>query len=486
MTLPTLPVSNVVNVQIAMSPVAAALRNFGATLIIGTSNVIDTATRIATYSSSELSSIARDFGADSPEYLACATFFGQSPQPQQVQIGRWAKTATSGMIKGRILSVSDQEMDKFTSINAGSFSVVVNTETVTATGVDLSAESNLNGVASQVTKALNNKATCKWTGERFLIIATATGADSKVSNVSSSELSGVMGLSTGTTMVTGADEETLTEAVNALMDFPTWYSAYVAADYTAEDALGASMAIEASNPKRIIAYTLTDTAELDSSQTSSLGYKLKSAQYNRTLTAYSSTNPHTAVSILGRMSTVDFAGSNTTLTLKFKQCPSVTPENLRTSQALALKGNNVNVFAVYDNDTSILQEGTMAGGWYIDERHGLDWLENYVQTAVWNLLYTSRKVGQDATGSTDLVATVSQAIEQGVTNGLIAPGVWNSDGFGAIKRGDTLSTGYYVYILPMDEQSQADREARKAPPIQCAVKLKGAVHFVDVTINVNR
>ena len=38
----------------------------------------------------------------------------------------------------------------------------------------------------------------------------------------------------------------------------------------------------------------------------------------------------------------------------------------------------------------------------------------------------------------------------------------------------------------MDEQAQSDREARKAPPIQIAVKLRGAIHFVDVAITVNR
>jgi hypothetical protein len=187
------------------------------------------------------------------------------------------------------------------------------------------------------------------------------------------------------------------------------------------------------------------------------------------------------------MATVNFSGSNTCITLKFKQCPGVTPENLTLSQAKAISQNNGNVFVEYDNDTAILQEGTMAGGWFIDERHGLDWLQNYVQIAVWNLLYTSNtKIGQDEEGSTALVATVSQALTQGVRNGLIAPGVWNSDSFGGLKRGDTLSTGFYVYIQPLDEQSQAEREARIAPPIQCAIKLKGAVHFADIQINVNR
>ena len=161
--------------------------------------------------------------------------------------------------------------------------------------------------------------------------------------------------------------------------------------------------------------------------------------------------------------------------------------NLRTSQAAALQENNVNVFAAFNNDTSILQEGTMCGGWFIDEVHGLDWLQNRVQTDVWNLLYTSTtKVGQDETGIETLIATVSRSLDQAVANGLVAPGVWNGDAFGALKTGDTLSTGYYVYVQPLDEQSQSDREARKAPPVQVAVKLKGAIHFVDVAITVNR
>ncbi len=38
----------------------------------------------------------------------------------------------------------------------------------------------------------------------------------------------------------------------------------------------------------------------------------------------------------------------------------------------------------------------------------------------------------------------------------------------------------------MSEQAQADREKRKAPPIQVACKLAGAVHFADVLITVVR
>lgn len=68
-----LPVSNVVNVDVIMSPVAATGRNFGALLILGTSTVIPVTERIRQYSAIE--DIGDDFGVDSPEYEAATIFF---------------------------------------------------------------------------------------------------------------------------------------------------------------------------------------------------------------------------------------------------------------------------------------------------------------------------------------------------------------------------------------------------------------------------
>lgn len=484
MSLPTLPVNRVVNVQIQMAPLAAALRNFGAMLIIGSSDVIDVAERIRTYSS--VTEVANDFGTTAPEYQAAVAFFAQSPQPTSVQVGRWAKTATSGLYKGKILSTSSQEMENFTSIDAGAFDVTIDGTVVNVTGVDLSAQSNLNGVASQVTAALQEKGTCLWNGQQFVIKSATTGETSTVATVTSTELSQAMGLDDGT-MVTGAAAETMLDATNALLDINTWYGAFYACEYEKQDAIDCAALISASSPSHICAFTTVDTSELDGMQTSSLGYELSQLGNNRVIVVYSSTNENAAMSVLGRMSTVNFQGSNTTITLKFKQCPGVEPEYLRTSQANALRSINVNVFAAYQNDTSILQEGVTSGGWFIDETHGLDWLQNQVETDLWNLLYTSNtKIGQDESGMTAILTTINSSLDAGVRNGLIAPGVWNGDEFGTLKKGDTLSTGYYVYIQPLAEQSQSDREARKAPPIQCAVKLKGAVHSIDVTITVNR
>ena len=77
--MPGLSVSDVVNVQVNMTPLAVPLRNFGALCIAGSSTVIDVNERIRQYST--LDGVAVDFGSTAPEFLAADLFFSQSPQP---------------------------------------------------------------------------------------------------------------------------------------------------------------------------------------------------------------------------------------------------------------------------------------------------------------------------------------------------------------------------------------------------------------------
>ncbi|EFV3868997.1 DUF3383 domain-containing protein [Salmonella enterica] len=293
------------------------------------------------------------------------------------------------------------------------------------------------------------------------------------------------------TLATGeaGTAEKLMDAVNAVMGYTNWYGLGIAdkEDIADDDWLKVAAAVEASGVSRILAITTSDPATMDATSTTDLAYKLKAAKYGRTFVQYSTGSKYAALSAFGRAFTVNFNGSNTTITLKFKQEPGVTYETLDLSQAKALDAKNCNVYVYYQNDTAILQQGVMSSGDFFDERHGLDWLQNYVQTNLYNLLYTSTtKVPQTDAGVTRLLSNVEQSMDQSVTNGLVAAGVWNGGPIGQLDSGDTLTKGYYVYAQPISEQAQADREARKAPVIQVACKLAGAVHFADVQINVVR
>lgn len=285
------------------------------------------------------------------------------------------------------------------------------------------------------------------------------------------------------------DTETLPEAVNTLLGYNSWYGLHLAVetDPSLADVTSIAAAIQAATVSRVFAYTTQDEAVMDSSSTTDIAAAFKAAGYGRTFLQYSSTSRYAALSAFGRAFTVDYTGSNTTITLKFKSEPGVTYETLSAPQANALEAKNCNVYVLYDNDTAILEQGVMSNGDFFDERHGLDWLQNAVQTADYNTLYTSdTKIPQTDSGTTMRISNIELVLQQAVGNGLFAPGVWSGGPIGQLAKGDTLTKGYYIYAPSVDSQLQADREARKGVPIQVAGKLAGAVHYGSVAITVVR
>ncbi|AMY80249.1 hypothetical protein AW49_18290 [Salmonella enterica subsp. enterica serovar Anatum str. USDA-ARS-USMARC-1727] len=285
--------------------------------------------------------------------------------------------------------------------------------------------------------------------------------------------------------------ETLLQAVNALLDYNSWYGLHLAvpaADYPDDaDLISVSSAIESATVSRILAITSSEADILSSAVETDLATKLKAAKYSRTYIQYSSTSPYAALSAFGRAFTVNFTGSNTTITLKFKQLPGITYETIGTSQANALEAKNCNVYVYYENDTAILEQGVMCNGDFFDERHGLDWLQNAVQTADYNTLYTSTtKIPQTDAGTTTRIANIEKVLDVADKSGLFAPGIWTGGPMGQLGTGDTLTKGYYTWADTVDNQLQTDREARKGVPIQVAAKLAGAVHYGDVAITVVR
>lgn len=484
-----LSVSDIVNVQIVMSPKAAMTRNFGSLLILGDSPVVDTVERLRLYKSAD--AVAQDFGTTSPEYKGAALYFAQAPQPTTLFVGRWAKTAAAAVLKGGVLTEDQQAIAKFKAITKGGFTLTIDGKAKTISAIDLSEVTNLNGVASAISVALGS-AICTWNANagQFTVVTNTTGKTAEISTAGQSELADAMGLTdaAGAYAVQGVDAETLLDALAILTNMSNdWYGLTVVAATTDDESIAAAQYIEACGVSRIFGVTTQFAGTIVAAIKTDLASKLKALNLKRTFIQYSSSSPFAACSIFGRAFTVNFQGSNTTITLKFKQEPACKAETLTESQAKALQDKNCNVFVRYNNDTAIIQEGVMSNGYFFDEVHGTDWLQNDVQTAIYNLLYTSTtKIPQTDAGVNQIVTTVEARLDQAVKNGLVAAGVWNADGFGALSRGQTLSKGYYVYAPPVAEQSQADREARKAPTLQAAIKLAGAIHFVDLIINVNR
>ena len=496
-------ISRLINVTINLSPTAAQIQNINTLLILGGSSVIDVTERYRAYTSP--TQIALDFGSTAPEYLAGVLWFEQNPQPTTLYIGRWSQTATSAIFRGGIVSVANQTA--LMAVASGGFKITIDGTLRTVTGIVLNAQTNMNGVASQIQTALAALvagATCVWNSvyTRFEISSPTTGVGSTITFLTApgagtdishlmSGLSGDSGyLAQGMAAETALAAATLFDANYG----PIWYGLFIAGVQVADHTSHSQVAnyLESTTTKHTYWVSLTDPA-VPSSATTDDASILSALHLSKTIVQWSSLNPYAVVSLAAKALTINYNGNNTVIDLMYKQEPGIVPEGgpgttgLSTTQLNFLESKNANVFLQYDNNTAIIEKGNNTSGDPVDIITGADWLALTMQNELFNLSYQSpTKIPQTDAGNNQYLTTIESVLGPAVTNGFLAPGTWTQTGFGAISKGDFLPKGFYVYAPPIASQLVADRNARKSVAFQIAAKLAGSIRTADIAIYINR
>lgn len=188
-----------------------------------------------------------------------------------------------------------------------------------------------------------------------------------------------------------------------------------------------------------------------------------------------------------RAMSVNFDGSNTTASMHLKDLIGVLPDTTVTPDLLFTAGE---VGAdTYVSIGGLAKVFCSNGNDYWDNVYNLDWMVFALQVAGFNALATtSTKLPQTEPGMAVLKGAYTNVLQQGISNGFISPGTWNSTtlfGNPADLRRNVLGTGYYIYSQPINQQNQAAREARQAPVVQIAIKFAGAIHSSDVIVYFN-
>jgi hypothetical protein len=391
----------------------------------------------------------------------------------------------------------DKTLANYTTITNGGFDIFIDGANKQVTTINMSGAANFNAIAALVQTRLQvvaPSATCTFDGTRFIIRSGTTGTSSTVayataptgagSPVDIGTLLGITAAGLGV-VTAGSALETISTTLDKLQDInQAWYGMTFTKELTEQNLKDAAAWAEAR--VKIFGFTTKASNVLDLAVSVDIGSVMKSFLYNRTFWIWDDNDDYLIVSAFARGFTVNFNEENSTLTLKFKQLPGTNPAVLTETQRLAIVGKNGNYYTTF-GDSVMMAEGWMASGQFFDERHGLDWLQNAVETNVFGYLLTrTTKVPQTDKGVAAIVSQVESALREGVRNGLLAEGQWNGSDLGEVKSGDYLPKGFYVYAQPVRDQNQSDRQARKAPPIQAICKGAGAIHFVDVTITFER
>lgn len=186
-------------------------------------------------------------------------------------------------------------------------------------------------------------------------------------------------------------------------------------------------------------------------------------KYDRTIVFYhNDLNELPEAALIGSIGSLP-VGS---VTWKFKTLAGVSPIEINAGELIELhnKGAIAYVRKSGINQTS---EGIVASGEYIDVIHSKDWVRLNIETEVQTLLSNSKKIPYTDAGIAQLEAVVTNVLQTGVSNGVIATDV---DGIAL----------YTITALSRAATSASERKARVYNGLGFTFELAGAIHETNI------
>ena len=184
---------------------------------------------------------------------------------------------------------------------------------------------------------------------------------------------------------------------------------------------------------------------------------------------------------------VDFQGSNTTITQNLKSFVGVLPDlSLTQTVQNSCTAVGADTYPSIQGDPACLCAGANL---FFDQAQNRLWFVNGIAIASYNYLaQVGTKIPQTEDGMSGFKSSQRQVCKLGVKNQYLAPGTWtNPTTFGnqALLYANIAQKGYYIYSSPIADQSAAVRASRAAPLVQIAIQEAGAIQSASILIYVN-
>jgi len=486
----TIPVSNVVSVSIAIGATFPARKGFGTlNIVTAETGVIGVAERIRSYSN--LDGVAADWPGTSEVVAAATAYFSQQPKPTKLKVSTRYPTAVAAQLRGGAVAANAENLALFTAISDGAFGLSIDGVSEDIDTLDFSTDATFTEIAASLQTGVQAittggfaAATVTHDGVRFFINSGTTGETSTISfgidPATGTNISSLLEIRQGEgTKVNGVAAETITSSLNAIQNVdPDWYGLLFTKEVRDDFVVNTEDAVEAAAGwcearVKVFGNTSNDLDALDSVTESDILSVLKAKNLRRTISTYSSSpDQYPSASVLGRAFTVNFNQPNSTITLKFKQGPGITVEQLTQNEKAVLDSKRGNAFILV-GASDMYAESRMANNTFFDEVHGIDWLENAIQINVFGYLLTrTTKVPYTDKGVAALEQQVIKGLDEAVRNGLIAPG--------ETMDGEFLANGYKTITVPVALSNQSDKEDRQYNGLSFVALGAGAIHGAQI------
>lgn len=486
-----LPINNVINVSITPTPSGLTEKNVNS-LALFTTESSDSLDPYGIYISA--SQVATDYGTNSVTAAMANAIFSQTPNLRSGN-GRLviipllsAVSATAGYFTTANLSAN---LASIVAVSNGDLKITANGTAYNLTGLNFTNCTTWADIAKILQASLIEIIVTADTNG-LIITSKKVGSSSSialaaVSGGSGTALngSGYFNAAGGTATVgVNSSGETILQAI-ARTEGMVGYTPVIT-NLGIEDSvfLTTANAIQAQDRMFLhhvasvqdIAGIVTSISAAGNTKTRPLLYTESYAAANLMKAAYA-----------GRAFSVNFTGSFTSQTMNLKQLATISPD-LGISQTIYTQADTAgcDVYVSYEGVPSVY---STSGNDFFDNPYSDLALKFALETSGFNFLrQTNTKVPQTEQGMNGLKSAYSQVCERFIRNGCIAAGSWtSSETFGdpEIFKNNILTRGYYIYSLPVVQQDASEREQRKAPLVQIAIKRAGAIHTSDVIVLVN-
>ena len=192
-----------------------------------------------------------------------------------------------------------------------------------------------------------------------------------------------------------------------------------------------------------------------------------------------------AAAVMGCAMGLQLASAASSFALCYKTLHGVTPSDLTQSQIDAIQAKGGNVFVTRNYSFHLLEKGTTPSGYRYDEVLYMDMIAADLQAAAVALLAQNTGKLPQTDDSTAMFINSFSGILAGYTDrNVLASAPWRGPAVGGIQSGDVVENGFQLWADTYDTQSEADRAAHKAVPIQVALTLAGSLESVVINVNV--
>lgn len=479
-------INNVVNVSLSSVSASLSEYNVGNLMIVtDEAPTILNPSDIMIYADS--SSVASDFGAGSKVSEQANIVFAQSPNilssGGRLLVGRTKNvSATAGY---EVLS-GDINIDSLKLVSSGCLDISIDGGSpVQLEGLDFSGVEDIEDVFSVLESQSISGATVSLKEGVIVITSDTTGSSSSITlsagTGTGTDVSTLLDIASDIQVIgTDTRPETAIETFQRLFG-STYFGGFIYLPTLSDsDFIALATVIQTKNCMMFKGVSSIEDV------TSGIGYSVKDKSLSHTRIIYSSQDIATAYASV--LLATNYRGSSTAKTMHLKTLSGVSADDSITDTVLStLASNGVDSYLYV---AGLPKVWTTSANTYSDEVLNQIWFANSIEVAGFNCLaQTNTKIPQTEYGMSLLKSAYETICQQAVVNGVIGAGKWSiSQTFGdpSVFKSAISSYGYYIYSAPISSQSQSDREDRKAPLVQIAIKLTGAIHSTDVIILVNR